>query len=77
MKLYSLSTGYKVEECDETNCDNAESIGYNIQKDLDCKSVEEVKVNCNKYVRTLQSIKKAINIECQIYILIHQFFLID
>ena len=65
MKLYSLSTGYKVEEFDETNCVNAELIGYNIQKDLDCKSVEEAKVSCNKQVRTLQSLKKGINVESQ------------
>ena len=40
-------------------------MGYNILKDLDCKSVEEAKVNRNKQVRTLQSLKKGINIESQ------------
>ena len=62
-KLYSLSTSYTAEESDETYCDDAESIGYNIQNDLDCKSVEEEKVSPNKQVRTLQSLKKGIYIE--------------
>ena len=64
-KLYSFSTSYTAEECDEINCDDAELIGYNIQKDLDCKSVEEAKVSRNKQVRTLQSLKKGINVESQ------------
>ena len=53
-KLHQLSNGHRVEECDEINCDDAELIGNNIQKDLDCKTVEEAKVSRNKQVRTLQ-----------------------
>ena len=64
-KLYLFSTSYTAEDCDEINCDDAELIGYNIQKDLDCKSVEEAKVSRNKQVRTLQSLKKGINVESQ------------
>ena len=52
-KLYSLSTGYTAKDCDEINCDDAKLIGYNIQKDLDSKSVEEAKVSRNKQVRTM------------------------
>ena len=63
--MYSLSTGYTAEESDEINCDDAELIGYNIQKDRDCKSVEEAKVSPNKQVRTLQSLQKGINIESE------------
>ena len=64
-KLYQLSTGYTAEECDEINCHDAELMGYNIQKDLYCKSVEEAKVSRNKQERTLQSLKKGIIIESQ------------
>ena len=65
-KLYSLSTGYTAEEYDEINCDDdAELIGYNIQKDLDCKSVEKVTVSRNKQVRTSQPLKTGINVESQ------------
>ena len=59
-KLYSLSTGYTAEEYDEINCYDDELMGYNIQKNLDCKSVEEAKVSRNKQVRKLQSLKKGI-----------------
>ena len=62
--MYSLFTGYTAEECDETNRDDdADLTRYNIQKDLNCKNVEEAKVRCNKKVRTSQFLKKDINIE--------------
>ena len=64
-KLYSLSTGYAAEECDEINCYDNELIGCNIQKDLDRKSIEEAKISRNKQVRTSQSLEKGINIESQ------------
>ena len=65
-KLYSLSTGHTKEECDEINCDDAKLIGYNMQNGLDCKRVEERKVNRYKQVRTIQPLKKGTTIESQV-----------
>ena len=61
--LNSLSTGLTASVGDGINCDQAEQVGFEIQKKLDNACIEDVKFKRKDQVRTLEDLPPEIIIE--------------
>ena len=59
--LKSLSTGIITTE--EINCDDAETVGENIQKSLDNLTVEEAKISKKDQIKTLDTLQAGVVID--------------
>ena len=68
-KLFSLSTGSTSDGTDGVNCDDAESVGFQIQQSLDNVTMLNATIKRNQGINTLQALKKKITVENeQVYI---------
>ena len=62
-ELRSLSTGLTALDNDNINCDDAENVGYQLQKKLDGVCFEEVKMKRSEQIRSLACLQDAIKVD--------------
>ena len=60
--LRSLTSGLTSSDEDQINCDNAELVGYRIQKSLDNVSIDSASIKRNDQVRTLEYLQNPIKV---------------
>ena len=64
-RLRSLSSGLFASIGDGINCDDAENVGYALQKKLDLKTVDQVKMETTRKVKSLIKLSQGIKVDDQ------------
>ena len=62
-RLRSLSSGLVAQVGDGINCDDAEEVGYEIQKRLDNQAVDDAKVKTSEKVKSLIKLSTAVKVD--------------
>ena len=62
-ELRSLSTGLTASENDNINCDDAENVGYQLQKKLDGVCFEQVTMKRSEQIRSLACLQDAVKVD--------------
>ena len=76
-KLRSLSSGLTACECDGVNCDDTESVGAKLQKQLHNVSMAKASIKRSEQVKTLDSLLPGFKVDKEKLVFNPTIFLLD